>query len=182
MKTEFSYLKSGETVTSAIEHPPCPPGREEVVHRLAALGCAIVPDTENVPSWLAVAPREIQQQVVERHLELTNIYKISVPATASIGPYDLDRLRHLPEVQHLSLSFQAILPDDLRLLSPLTGVQILILRGWCITDSHVEKLPDFPMLRMLDLQDTSVTSAALVTLRKRFRGATVYVRGEKLSW
>jgi hypothetical protein len=172
--SSFSIEKDGTDVVATIRHPKIPSSRKEAVDYLLANGCQLVPDVEDLPSWLVGLDAAIQRKIVEDHIELMNIYMLRIPSTATIASTGLRFLGELSELKHLLISHQSIAPEDLASLESLNKLGILTLMGSAFHDEHLSCLPRLPRIRMIDVQSTSATERGVRDLEERYPGVRIY--------
>lgn len=170
----ISYKRAGVDLTAMVQHPAVDAGRKAAVDYFTTHGCRIVADSEHVLPWLAKLELELQEAILSNHLELTALYSLHIPETATIESGKLELLSSLADLKHLSIAYESIRAEDMRFLGNLTTMEILTLIGPGFADAHVAYLPDLPKIRMLDVQTTSVTAAALKRLQETYPNATLY--------
>ncbi len=166
--SSFSFCRDGKIHLVKVRHPETNSSRKDAIEYLQAHGCQIIPDVEALPEYLIGLDSEVQGEIVKNRLDLMSIYLVRILSTTTLLSADLRYLKELPELEHLYLSMQLIVPEDLLWLKGLQRLRILTLIGKEINDEHLSKLPRFPKLEMVDIQMTGVTEMGIKNLAKKF--------------
>src|SRR5579884_317290 len=170
----LTYKRDGTYVSATINHPAVDPHRKEAIDYFATNNCRIGIDSEDVPPWLAELDSEIQEEIVKNHLELTNLYSLRIPESATIRSEQLRLLNHMADLKHLYIAFPCIAPDDMRFLACLVRLEILTLIGKAFGDDHLAHLPGLANIKMIDIQTTAVTASVARRLQEEYPTAKIY--------
>jgi hypothetical protein len=108
------------------------------------------------------------------------VVAVSLTGTRAVDA-DLARLRHLPDLRELDLSFTRVTDEGLIHLESLKELVRLDLSGTRVTDAGLPRLQKFPALTTLDLYRTRVTDAGLEPLRALQSLRLLVVRGTAVT-
>jgi hypothetical protein len=164
----------GKMTMVTVSHPGVSDLRRQAIRRCLDAGCELVPDIDELPTWLHAIPSQAQTSLFTLKPELFKFYKLRVPQGATITSTDWTMLPQLQELRHLSISSTKLAPQDVVNMRCLEQLEILVLHTPVVNDKFCFSFPRMKCIRMIDVMGTSVTTVGVQALQDACPNAKIY--------